>query len=169
MNDLLREESIFFYIESSGSVRTEIIKVRTISYMEILVFVFKDLKIRFLISRICIFRSEIRNLCPFVDIRTMIKNIFSSKSTQSLKVGRTQAHYYMEDRDINIPESIFETHSSKLPQKISFFAADQASCCFFLPLFCVFFFTTDQFSCCIFGKNIVYHFPNKIFKNLLRI
>ena len=50
MNDLLREESIFFYIESSGSVRTEIIKVRTISYMEILVFVFKDLKIRFLIS-----------------------------------------------------------------------------------------------------------------------
>ena len=56
MNDLLREESIFFYIESSGSVRTEIIKVRTISYMEILVFVFKDLKISFLISRICIFR-----------------------------------------------------------------------------------------------------------------
>ena len=48
MNDLLREESIFFYIESSGSVRTEIIKA--ISYMEILVFVFKDLKIRFLIS-----------------------------------------------------------------------------------------------------------------------
>ena len=89
MNDLLREESIFFYIESSRSVRTEIIKVRTISYMEILVFVFKDLKIRFLISRICIFCAEIRNLCPFVDIRTMIKNIFSSKSTQSLKVGRT--------------------------------------------------------------------------------
>ena len=89
MNDLLREESIFFYIESSGSVRTEIITVRTISYMEILVFVFKDLKIRFLISRICIYRAGFRNLCPFVDIRTMIKNIFSSKSTQSLKVERT--------------------------------------------------------------------------------
>ena len=69
MNDLLREESIFFYIESSGSVRTEIIKVRTISYKEILVFVFKDLKIRFLISRICIFRTGFRNLCPFVDIQ----------------------------------------------------------------------------------------------------
>ena len=57
MNDLLREESIFFYIESSGSVRTEIVKVRTISYIEILVFVFKDLKISFLISQICIFRT----------------------------------------------------------------------------------------------------------------